>query len=49
VSLLAHSGRVPARLRCAPPAPPGAVRCGYAFTLAFATLAAVGSLITGGN
>ena len=28
---------------------PGAVRRAYAFTLAFATLAAVGSLITGGN
>jgi hypothetical integral membrane protein (TIGR02206 family) len=28
---------------------PGAVRRTYAFTLAFATLAAVGSLITGGN
>jgi hypothetical integral membrane protein (TIGR02206 family) len=52
-----HSGAIAAACLLvlgARAAGPGAARCGavrrtYAFTLAFATLAAVGSLITGGN
>ena len=41
--------RLPARIRVAPYAPAGAVWRVYAITVAFAALAAVGTVVTGGN